>query len=78
MASHCDNSEIFLKCLSLYPVAKRVVVQMTSMETLRAFHLVVKETHQGCDQGGDIRELIRIICVQGSVLISYKIMLSLY
>ena len=70
MASHCDDSEIFLKCLSLYPVAKRVVIQMTSMETLRAFHLVVKETHKGCNKGGDIGELLRIICMQGSVSIS--------
>ena len=70
MASHCDNSEIFLKCLSLYPVAKRVVIQMTSLETLRAFHLVVKETNKCRGKGGDISELVRIICVQGSVPIS--------
>ena len=50
MASQSDNLEKFLKCLSLYPVAKTILKNITSMETMRALLQLAKETFSGPDQ----------------------------
>ena len=50
MASQGNNFEKFHKCLSLYPVAQKIVKNITSMETLKALLQLAKETFSGPDQ----------------------------
>ena len=69
MASQSDNLEKFLKCLSLYPVAKTILKNITSMETMRALLQLAKETFSGPDQD----TIKRLFLKQGSNLIRYYV-----
>ena len=51
----------FLKCLNMYPVAKIILRQITSLETLMALAQLAKENFSGPDRA----TIKRIIGMQG-------------